>query len=59
MPKPSTSTVEAGQTLKLAGLAVLILLAMTASFDAAWEVQDWRTCRCYSSSRWVSIEEWL
>ena len=27
---------------KLAGLAVLILLAMAVSFGAAWQVQDWR-----------------
>lgn len=27
---------------KLAGLLVLILLAMTASFAGAWKVQDWR-----------------
>ena len=27
---------------KLAGLAVLILVAMAASFGTAWQVQDWR-----------------
>ena len=27
---------------KLAGLAVLVLLAMAVSFGAAWQVQDWR-----------------
>jgi hypothetical protein len=27
---------------KLAGLAALILVAMAASFGAAWQVQDWR-----------------
>ena len=27
---------------KLAGLLVLILVAMAASFGAAWQVQDWR-----------------
>ena len=27
---------------KLAGLAVLILLAMAVSFGTAWQVQDWR-----------------
>jgi hypothetical protein len=27
---------------KLAGLVVLILVAMAASFGAAWQVQDWR-----------------
>ncbi|NWE75099.1 lysis system i-spanin subunit Rz [Pseudomonas yamanorum] len=30
---------------KLAGLVVLILVAMAASFGAAWQVQDWRLGR--------------